>query len=52
MTGANPRGIAFGSMSDVIIHSTQYMTREDAAATANISGHSENRRGARPIICL
>jgi mono/diheme cytochrome c family protein len=34
MTGANPRGIAFGSMSDVIIHSTQYMTREDAAATA------------------
>jgi mono/diheme cytochrome c family protein len=33
-TGANDRGIAFGSMSDVIIHSTQYMTSEDALATA------------------
>jgi alcohol dehydrogenase (quinone), cytochrome c subunit len=34
LTGANDRGIAFGSMSDVIIHSTQYMTSEDALATA------------------
>jgi mono/diheme cytochrome c family protein len=33
-TGANAQGIAFGSMSDVIIHSTQYMTPEDALATA------------------
>jgi len=33
-TGANPRGIVFGSMSDVIVHSTQYMDREDAIATA------------------
>jgi mono/diheme cytochrome c family protein len=33
-TGANARGIAFGSMSDVIIHSTQYMTPADALATA------------------
>ena len=33
-TGANADGIAFGSMSDVIIHSTQYMTPEDALATA------------------
>ena len=33
-TGANDRGIAFGSMSDVIVHSTQYMTQEDALATA------------------
>ena len=33
-TGANPRGIVFGSMSDVIVHSTQYMSREDAVATA------------------
>jgi mono/diheme cytochrome c family protein len=33
-TGANADGIAFGSMSDVIIHSTQYMTPEDAHATA------------------
>ncbi len=33
-TGANSQGIAFGSMSDVIIHSTQYMTHADALATA------------------
>jgi mono/diheme cytochrome c family protein len=33
-TGANPRGIVFGSMTDVIVHSTQYMNREDAVATA------------------
>ena len=32
--GANAQGIAFGSMSDVIIHSTQYMTPADALATA------------------
>jgi alcohol dehydrogenase (quinone), cytochrome c subunit len=34
MTGANPRGIVFGSMTDVIVHSTQYLSREDAVATA------------------
>jgi mono/diheme cytochrome c family protein len=33
-TGANAQGIAFGSMSDVIIHSTQYLTPADALATA------------------
>jgi mono/diheme cytochrome c family protein len=33
-TGANAQGIAFGSMSDVIVHSTQYMTSADALATA------------------
>jgi alcohol dehydrogenase (quinone), cytochrome c subunit len=33
-TGANAQGIAFGSMSDVITHSTQYMTPADALATA------------------
>jgi alcohol dehydrogenase (quinone), cytochrome c subunit len=33
-TGANPHGIAFGSMTDVIVHSTQYMTDEDALAAA------------------
>jgi mono/diheme cytochrome c family protein len=33
-TGANTQGIAFGSMSDVVIHSTQYMTPADALATA------------------
>ena len=34
-TGANSRGIAFGSMSDVVIHSTQHMTETDAKATAH-----------------
>jgi mono/diheme cytochrome c family protein len=33
-TGANSQGIAFGSMSDVIIHSTQYLTSTDALAAA------------------
>jgi alcohol dehydrogenase (quinone), cytochrome c subunit len=33
-TGANAQGIAFGSMSDVIIHSTQYMTPADALSAA------------------
>jgi len=33
-TGANAQGIVFGSMTDVIIHSTQYMTPADALATA------------------
>jgi alcohol dehydrogenase (quinone), cytochrome c subunit len=33
-TGANPRGIVFGSMTDVIVHSTQFMSHEDAIATA------------------
>jgi mono/diheme cytochrome c family protein len=33
-TGANRHGIAFGSMSDVIVHSTQYLDPEDALATA------------------
>jgi alcohol dehydrogenase (quinone), cytochrome c subunit len=34
-TGANSRGIAFGSMSDVIIHSTQYMSEADARSTGH-----------------
>jgi hypothetical protein len=34
LTGANAQGIAFGSMSDVVIHSTQYMMPADAIATA------------------
>ena len=33
-TGVNHCGIAFGSMSDVIVNSTQYLTTEDAEATA------------------
>jgi alcohol dehydrogenase (quinone), cytochrome c subunit len=34
LSGANASGIAFGSMSDVIVHSTQHMTEQDARATA------------------
>ena len=34
LTGANGQGIAFGSMSDVIVHSTQFMTPADAVSTA------------------
>jgi mono/diheme cytochrome c family protein len=33
-SGANHTGIAFGSMSDVIVDSTQFLSTEDAAATA------------------
>jgi mono/diheme cytochrome c family protein len=33
-TGTNRTGIAFGSMSDVIVHSTQFMKPEDLSATA------------------
>jgi alcohol dehydrogenase (quinone), cytochrome c subunit len=33
-TGVSHSGIAFGSMSEVIVNSTQYLTPEDAAATA------------------
>jgi mono/diheme cytochrome c family protein len=33
-SGANHSGIAFGSMSDVIVNSTQFLSSEDAAATA------------------
>ncbi len=33
-TGTNPRGTAFGSMTDVIVHSTRHMTADDAADTA------------------
>jgi alcohol dehydrogenase (quinone), cytochrome c subunit len=32
--GVNRHGAVFGSMSDVIIHSSQYLTAEDARATA------------------
>jgi alcohol dehydrogenase (quinone), cytochrome c subunit len=33
-TGVNHSGIAFGSMSEVIVNSTQYLTAQDAEATA------------------
>jgi alcohol dehydrogenase (quinone), cytochrome c subunit len=46
-TGANSRGIAFGSMSDVIIHSTQYLSEADARSTAHYlkSLDSQERNG-------
>jgi alcohol dehydrogenase (quinone), cytochrome c subunit len=33
-SGANHAGIAFGSMSDVIVNSTQFLSAEDSTATA------------------
>jgi alcohol dehydrogenase (quinone), cytochrome c subunit len=33
-SGANHAGIAFGSMSDVIVNSTQFLSADDSAATA------------------
>jgi alcohol dehydrogenase (quinone), cytochrome c subunit len=33
-TGTNARAAAFGSMSDVIIHSTQFLSEADASSTA------------------
>jgi alcohol dehydrogenase (quinone), cytochrome c subunit len=33
-TGANDHGIAFGSMTDVVVHSTRFMTDDDALASA------------------
>jgi mono/diheme cytochrome c family protein len=33
-TGANNHGIVFGSMTDVIVHSTNFMTDDDALAAA------------------
>jgi mono/diheme cytochrome c family protein len=33
-SGANHSGIAFGSMSDVIVNSTQFLSAEDSAGTA------------------
>ena len=33
-SGANHAGIAFGSMSDVIVNSTQFLSAQDSAATA------------------
>jgi alcohol dehydrogenase (quinone), cytochrome c subunit len=50
-TGANAQGIAFGSMSDVITHSTQYMTHADALATAKYlkSLRSPNGESVKPF---
>jgi mono/diheme cytochrome c family protein len=43
-TGANSRGIAFGSMSDVIIHSTQFMSEADARSTAHYLNSLDSRQ--------
>jgi mono/diheme cytochrome c family protein len=50
-TGANSRGIAFGSMSDVIIHSTQYMSEADARSTAQyLKSLDSQQRGGQPFV--
>jgi mono/diheme cytochrome c family protein len=51
-TGANSHGIAFGSMSDVIIHSTQYMSEADAGSTAHYlkSLDSQQRGRGQPFV--
>ena len=50
-TGANARGIAFGSMSDVIIHSTQYLSEADARSTAHsLKSLASQDRSARSFV--
>jgi mono/diheme cytochrome c family protein len=49
-TGTNARAAAFGSMSDVIIHSTQYMSEADATSTARyLRGLDRQDPGAQPF---
>jgi mono/diheme cytochrome c family protein len=45
--GVNRHGIVFGSMNDVIVHSSQYLTAEDARATARyLMTLRDDKRGA------
>jgi alcohol dehydrogenase (quinone), cytochrome c subunit len=45
-TGTNARAAAFGSMTDVIIHSTQYISEADARSTAQyLKGLDRQARG-------
>jgi mono/diheme cytochrome c family protein len=49
-TGTNARAAAFGSMSDVIIHSTQYLSEADAHSTAQyLKGLDRQDRGGPPF---
>ena len=45
--GVNRQGAVFGSMSDVIIHSSQYLTSEDARATAKYLKTISNASASR-----
>jgi len=51
-SGASSKGIAFGSMSDVIVHSTQYMSDADALAAAKYlkSIRSDDEDGAASFV--
>jgi mono/diheme cytochrome c family protein len=45
--GVNRHGIVFGSMNDVVVHSSQYLTAEDARATARyLRTLADDTRGA------
>jgi alcohol dehydrogenase (quinone), cytochrome c subunit len=47
-TGTNTRASAFGSMSDVIVHSTQFLSEADAKSTAQyLKAFDRSGRGAR-----
>jgi alcohol dehydrogenase (quinone), cytochrome c subunit len=48
-TGTNARAAAFGSMSDVIIHSTQFLSEADATSTARyLKALDRQDRGGQP----
>jgi mono/diheme cytochrome c family protein len=50
-TGANSSAMAFGSMSDVIIHSTQYMSEADARSTAHyLKSLDSQQRGGQSFV--
>lgn len=48
-TGRNHRTAAFGSMADVIQHSTQYMSDDDLTAMASFLKSLEARPGRSPV---
>jgi alcohol dehydrogenase (quinone), cytochrome c subunit len=48
--GVNRQGAVFGSMSDVIIHSSQYLTTEDARATAKYLKSIEDTASATAFV--
>jgi alcohol dehydrogenase (quinone), cytochrome c subunit len=49
-TGTNARAAAFGSMSDVIIHSTQFLSEADAKSTAQyLKALDRQDRGGQPF---
>src|SRR5690606_27204717 len=48
-TGRNHRTAAFGSMADVVQHSTQYMSDDDLTAMASYLKSLEARPGRSPV---